>query len=115
MKIWHDDIRRPPDDTWTWARTNDEAKGLFQEHEVEAISMDHDLGHHDKDPDEESAILLRGHSEDNGYELAKWMAENGFVPEQITIHSWNPSGAERIAWALRDHCPNEIIVQPYKV
>lgn len=103
VKIWHDDIRRPPDDgTWTWARTNDAAQAVLLARDVAEISLDHDLGLHAENPDAPAAELGRGQAEETGYHLVQWMIENRKLPAKITIHSWNPPGAERMAAALRD-------------
>ncbi len=102
VKLWHDDIRRPPSSEWTWARTNDEAKRVLLEGSVVEISLDHDLGCHEMDPDAPMAMMLRGAAPETGYDLAVWMCEVGIVPECITIHSWNPVGARRMAAVLMD-------------
>lgn len=113
MKIWHDDIRKPPEG-WTWARTNDEAKALLLANDVEEISLDHDLGMHKVDPDTPNAELYAGSSEDDGMKLVQWMCEHKKLPPKITIHSWNTGGAQRMAWALRDAGCNPI-VEPYQL
>lgn len=46
IKIWLDDVRDPPDESWIVARTEGEAISLirrFCAHDV-TISLDHDLG-----------------------------------------------------------------------
>src|SRR4051794_18448272 len=92
IRLWHDDIRRPPDESWTWARTNKEAMEILGAGEVVEISMDHDLGLHEIDPDASLELMaFAGRSPDgSGYDLVCWMCENGVVPAIITIHSWNP-------------------------
>lgn len=103
MRLWHDDIRTPPDESWTWARTNDAAKWLLQSGKVTEISMDHDLGLHDVDPAAyDQPDLLKGQAEETGYDLVKWMCESGHLPGTITIHSWNPPGAKRMQQRFRD-------------
>lgn len=102
VKIWHDDIRRPPDETWTWARTNVAAQAVLMARGVAEISLDHDLGLHGEDPDAPAAELGRGTAEQTGYDLVKWMCHHRLLPAKITIHSWNPPGAERMAAALRE-------------
>lgn len=73
-KLWHDDIRRPPDETWFWARTNREAVRYLLLARCEEASLDHDLGLHEMDPDETDAPLGRGSSyEGNGVDLVKVM------------------------------------------
>ena len=46
MKLWLDDVRPPPDETWLWARTVDEAKRSSPQTELSEQSLDHDLGSH---------------------------------------------------------------------
>jgi hypothetical protein len=107
LKVWHDDIRRPPDNSWIWVRTNQEAMRCISlaftlEAPVHEISMDHDLGLHNHDPDVPDADMQMGWDEENdGFELVKWMVEHDYVPEIVTIHSWNPDGAKRMADYLR--------------
>lgn len=36
-KLWHDDVRRPPDNTWLWARTNAEAVAFLLDRDTKAI------------------------------------------------------------------------------
>jgi hypothetical protein len=99
VKLWHDDIRLPPDDSWVWARTNEQAKAIL----IGTIgfpsecSLDHDLGLHECDPHEEDADLRMGQAADTGYDLVKWMVEADCVPPKVTIHSWNTQGAKNMA------------------
>lgn len=46
MKIWLDDVRTPPDNTWTWCKTAYEAIGklISNSDKIEHVSFDHDLG-----------------------------------------------------------------------
>lgn len=113
-KLWHDDIRRPPSDDWLWARTNEQAREILSTYDITEASLDHDLGCHELDPDAPDAWLYRGQSEDNGFELVKWMCETGHLPKTIVIHSWNPDGSRRMADALWDAgaCP---ILSPFRV
>jgi len=113
MKIWHDDIRRPPDDSWTWARTNEQAAGLLSLNEVYIISLDYDLGLHEFDPDDEDAIFYKGPLP-LGVELVEWMVKNDKVPPTVIIHSWNPPGAQKMAEILRSY-GHHPIVEPFKV
>lgn len=116
VKLWHDDIRRPPDDSWKWARTNYEAKAILLLADVDVISLDHDMGLERVDPDIPDADLMvtgdRDPDED-GTELVNWMIETGNLPSEIRIHSWNPAGASRMALALRDAGVKAIEVRPY--
>lgn len=116
IRLWHDDIRRPPDEGWTWARTNKEAMEILGGGEVVEISMDHDLGLHEIDPDASLEMMsFAGRSPDgSGYDLVCWMCENGVVPAIITIHSWNPDGARNMA-ARFNHFGHNVVVQPFRV
>jgi hypothetical protein len=102
MKVWHDDIRPAPDG-WTWARTNNDAKRLLLEHNVECISLDHDMGLDQLDPESPEAHTWRGFSEDNGMRLVEWMVDNQLVPDEVIIHSWNIRGAKRMYMHLNEH------------
>jgi hypothetical protein len=68
VRLWHDDIRRPPEDMeWFWARTNDAAMAVLNARHVDVISLDHDLGLHHEDPGAPAAELGRGQGEQTGY------------------------------------------------
>lgn len=113
MKLWHDDIRRPPDDSWHWARTNQEAMRFLQLWVVTEISLDHDLGLHNHDPDVPDADMQMGWDEENdGYDLVKWMVAADLVPRKVTIHSHNPDGAKNMATYLINACKHGAISNP---
>lgn len=95
MKIYLDDLRDPPDASWTIARTFDEFRELVDSDEpIGAISFDNDLGE----------------GEMEGYDILKWLAEYRpelLVGEQdIEFHSANPKAVENMEAFLqscRDH------------
>ena len=115
MKVWHDDIRPAPKG-WEWARTNSRAMELLAKHDVEEISLDHDLGLHtfteEQIRDQPDLMFGRGQAEETGYDLVRWMCDTGNVPRYITVHSWNPDGARRMADHLRD-AGHECQVRPF--
>lgn len=118
-KLWLDDVRPPPEG-WVWAKTNDEAKQLLLDEEVTHCSLDHDLGMHiaqdvnDWDEIIELAYAQQDEEEaETGYDLVSWMIENERVPEHITIHSWNPDGAHRMAMRFVD-AGYECTLAPFK-
>lgn len=43
-KLWVDDSRRPPDETWDWAKTSAEALEMLDAALYETVSLDHQLG-----------------------------------------------------------------------
>jgi len=115
VKLFLDDNRNPPDDTWTVARTADEAFAAIKrtlcsmhgrncpdaEH-FEAMMFDHDLGHCEncegcqgwKDP-----CGCRCHL--TGYFVVAWMETEDIWPEQKpTCHSRNPVGKSKIEAAI---------------
>lgn len=125
MKIWHDDIRPAPDG-WVWARTNARAIDLLLNGDVEEISLDHDLGldHiempetyaelQQSDPEQAHNIFLAGRSEDSGFRLACWMVANDKIPLKITIHSWNPAGAQNMANVF-NAAGHDVTIAPFQV
>lgn len=96
MRVFLDDERVPPAG-WTLVRWPDEAIALLERGGVEEISLDHDLGDD-----------RRG----TGYDVVLWIeravAERGFDPPVVRVHSANSSarlemeaGIEAIARLVR--------------
>lgn len=87
LRVWLDD-RREPEPGWIWVKTPEAAIGLLETGEVEAISFDHDLGY-----DEAGREM-------SGYDVLLWIEEavalRGFKPPEMTVHSANPPGHERL-------------------
>ena len=87
MKLWLDDRRTPPDESWHWATTPAAAIQLLRSGDVELISFDHDLG-------------FEGDVELSGYDVLLWIEEavsvRGFSPPEMRVHSANPPGHERL-------------------
>lgn len=115
-KLWHDDIRQPPEH-WFWVRTNREAQIALLLGEWDEISMDHDLGLDHIDPTvyeqrPEELWVLKGGGKETGLDLVRWMIENDKVPPKVTVHSWNPDGAKRMRDLLNDH-GHDVIVAPF--
>jgi hypothetical protein len=116
MKLWLDDVRTPPTgpdglwqsirckfavwfdlplvvrhrNEWIWVKTAAQATRMLETHEVERISLDHDLG------DEKA---------ESGYDVASWIewrAADGTLPRlQWDVHSMNAVGRGKITEALR--------------
>lgn len=117
IKLYLDDVRSPPDDTWTVVRTAEEAKALLDDPtiDVEAASLDHDLGECDECA---NAFPPRGYTvvtntcrhRMTGYDLVKWMAETGRWPRyKPAVHSANPAGKANMVALIeqRWHPPQE--------
>lgn len=85
IKLWIDDIRNPPDETWEWVTTSEAAiatmrffnedgmRGIERSH----VSFDHDLG-----------------GDDTTRPVVIWMIENNFKFKNYSVHSANPVGVE---------------------
>lgn len=111
MKLWIDDIRTPPDDTWHICRTVLSAIRALHAFKgnVTHINLDHDISHQ---------IVMGGMSRpyacDETFEavafyikeLVKHDAE--WRPE-VRIHTSNPVGAQRMAALFDD------VKLPYKI
>lgn len=92
MKLWVDDIRVPPDSSWTWVKNYADAIQALLNHEWEEMSLDHDLGL------EHYYGEYRG---DTGYDILLFMASQVEIygkkyTNNIHVHSANPVGVERM-------------------
>lgn len=100
MRIWHDDIRKPPPGEWLWVRTNEEAVDQLTKYKgnVVELSLDHDLGLHNEDPNAPNADYLAGVSNDTGMNLVDFLCENkDLLPKELlVIHSWNTQAAKKM-------------------
>jgi hypothetical protein len=88
MKIWVDDIRTPPDKTWTWVKSSREtirymtnwkiaqARG-WVDGPIDVMSLDHDLG-----------------GEDTTRYIVLWCCNHDWWPVEVIVHSANPVGVE---------------------
>lgn len=89
MKVFFDDLRDPPDNTWMVSRSFDHAIRLLSTIVATHISLDHDMGE----------------GERSGYELLCWIEERVFVDgwpmPEITVHSQNPSGRAKMELTIR--------------
>src|SRR5690348_1602178 len=85
-KLYLDDVRQPPDNSWRVARKISEACIMVWEEFPLVVSFDHDLGL----------------DQLTGMDFAKYLCEydmnTGFMPIgfEFFVHSANPCGAENI-------------------
>lgn len=86
VKIWVDDVRKPPDDSWVWLMTSKQTIAVLAQlkrsftipnEPPELMSLDHDLG-----------------GDDTTRPIVLWMCENEFWPDEVRVHSANPVGVE---------------------
>jgi|AntRauTorckE6833_2_1112554.scaffolds.fasta_scaffold00015_22 hypothetical protein len=84
--LYIDDERSPKTERdWVVVRTYNAFVTTIEERGMpEHISFDHDLGE----------------DEPTGYDCAKWLVEQGYVPQSYNVHSANPVGAENIRGLL---------------
>lgn len=91
MKVYLDDIRTPPDNSWIIVRTYAGAADLITNNyqKITEISLDHDLG------GEYDGVTIHK----NGYDIALLIEElaykTKYVPK-ILVHSMNPVGLGNI-------------------
>lgn len=93
MKLWIDDIRNAPDDSWTVARSVGAAIRAIAHfgNDIKEISLDHDISHQIG-----MGALSRPYPcEETFQPVAYYMAEfyDGTKYPKVTIHTSNPEGA----------------------
>ena len=91
MKIFLDDIRKPPDESWTLCKWPDEVIDLLLTGKVTHLSLDHDLGNDDFG---------------TGNDVVIWLEEqvyfNRLRPPIITVHSANPVGRKKMEQGIKN-------------
>jgi len=81
---------------------------------VMEISLDHDLGLEDADPDAEGAYRRVGSSPNGtGADLARWMCDHRLVPARVSVHSWSRDGADAIV-AVFKASGIDVTLAPYR-
>lgn len=106
IHLYVDDLRDCPEGFFI-ARNIDEAKEYFQNYEIGILSLDHDLG-----IDEHGNLLL------TGYDLVKYMCEEGLRADKIYLHTDNPVGRDNMYQTLlgaqrRKFIDNDILIYKY--
>ena len=92
-KLWVDDLRTAPDDTWVVAVNSEIAINILISHKVLGIplavmSLDHDLG-----------------GDDTSRRIVLWCCETGFWPDEVRVHSANPVGREYLEGMIERYHP----------
>ena len=92
MKLWIDDIRRPPSDEWIWVQSTHQAistifyhyRRQYKENTL-LISLDHDAGEFAKYGGDYIEVL-------------KWLEQEDIVDDSYSfhIHSMNPVGVQNM-------------------
>lgn len=101
-KVFLDDKREPPDDSWIVVRTANACIEELRAGPIDELALDHDLGHCDKCTECEgykSPCPCRCHL--TGYFVVLWMETEGVWPRnKPTVHSANPAGAAKMRAAI---------------
>ena len=118
-KLWLDDVRKPPDESWTWCKSVDEALVFVKANACEEWALDHDLGgqlaHYGHGPyDFEAPSGLAFVSR-----LATECDWSRRLPSRISIHSTNDEGVYAMIrilyrFSYQNHQDIEIIVRPMR-
>lgn len=88
MKLWIDDLRDPPDDSWVIARNSIDAIKILDTRQVEEVSFDHDLG---GDDTSRSVVLL--------------LAALDYWPPICRVHTANPVGRQYLEGVIDRYGP----------
>lgn len=89
MKLWVDDVRTPPDETWWWAKSSKRAIAFLYYPFVTRMSLDYDLG-----------------EDDTGRLVVLHMCEHGVWPKIIEVHSQNPYGRDWLEKMIERYKPS---------
>lgn len=95
MKLWIDDVRLPPDDSWIHAENSDEALSFMQHCldnnvPLDSVAYDHDLG-----------------GDDNTRKIIMWQIEHNLFPSDVIILTANPVGREWIVGMINRYFPDD--------
>jgi hypothetical protein len=92
-RLWVDDIRQPPDQSWTWVTTSTLAIDRLRDWRWNTMSLDHDLG--DDDTTRPVVLWLCHHPD-------RW-------PSFISVHSRNPVGVDWLTGMIDRYAPDDVI------
>lgn len=88
-KLWIDDERTPPDESFDIARNYDEAIAMLSKHMYTEIYLDHDLGDFSGPEGRERT----------GYDVLMWLVhrkhDGEYVPKNFHILTANPVGRQK--------------------
>ena len=103
LKLWIDDVRRPPSDDWLWAMSVDQAVTAIRMYERQlfddtiTIDLDHDAGDYAKNGGDYIEIL-------------NWLERDGIVDTGyfFHIHSMNVVGVQNMRAIIQHNGWREI-------
>jgi len=89
MYLYLDDIRQPIHNNFHIVRNYEDCIDILKNNIVYFLSLDHDLG-----------------EGKTGYDVAKYLVQEGIEIEQINIHSENPVGRDNIIQLIKRYFPS---------
>lgn len=101
INLYIDDLRIVPEN-FVVARTYLEAIKILKKEEINILSLDHDLG------------IIDGEDK-TGYDIVKFMCENGISPNYIYIHTDNVVGRKNMYETLLSAKKHGIIDEKTKI
>lgn len=98
MKLWLDDERPVPDDSWVLAKTVDDLKTALQENQetLEEVSLD---------------FVLVGR--ETGLDALLWMKDQDIWPAKLTTHSSGISANFVMIEYAQEVGPAEMVIERY--
>ena len=88
MYLYLDDIREPKYHNMCVVRNYEDCINVIANNHIDFLSLDHDLG-----------------EEKTGYDVAKYLVQEGIEIEHINIHSANPVGRDNITQLIQRYFP----------
>lgn len=110
MKLYVDDIRNAPNDSWTVCRTVSEAIRVLEAFHFDEVSLDHDISHQVQFgktsrpfpcPEDFASVAL--------YLAAKYKDKPKEERPRITLHTANPVGAYKMREILSGFDVTEVL------
>lgn len=105
MKLWLDDMRDAPDDSWTVIRKVEPAIKFIRQFRPNTISLDHDI---ENRPDDETFKPV-------AYFIGEMYNNDVFWADdlEVRVHSDNPVGAKELQAILNDYGLIDVPWNPY--
>jgi hypothetical protein len=98
MFLYLDDIREPIHNSFHIVRNYQECIDIIKNNKIHFLSLDHDLG-----------------EKKTGYDVAKYLVQEGIEIKQINIHSANPVGRDNIIQLIGRYFPDTKITCKTKI
>lgn len=101
LKLFVDDWRNPPDDTWTLIRTISGAVNILVNQDVELLSLDHDIAH--ELAGQEDAIIKKYMACEEKYAVVATVVTllpKERRPKKVILHTASPVGAANMKQIL---------------